>query len=80
MGAFLALALDELRGGVVPLIEESLRSEDRHTRDVLLTTLICLRRASVPGAAEALERDGVEITGAMDRRAARFYTTWVRER
>ena len=80
VGVLLALGLEELRGDVVPIIEESLRSGDRRRRDLLLTTLICLSRARVPGAAEALERDGVEITVAMDRRAARIYTKWVRER
>ena len=80
VGVLLALGIEELRGDVVPIIEESLGSGDRRRRGLLLTTLICLSRARVPGAAEALERDGVEITVAMDRRAAGIYTKWVRER
>jgi len=80
MGVLLGLGLDELGGGVVPLIAEELRTGDRRTRGFMLTTLLCLRRARVPGAAEALEQDGVKITESMDRRAAMFYRQWVRER
>jgi hypothetical protein len=80
VGVLLALGLTELGGGVVPPIAESLRSGDRRRRGLLLTTLICLRHARVPGAAEALERDGATITEAMDRRAATLYKRWVRER
>ena len=80
VGVLLALGLTELGGGVVPPIAESLRSGDRRRRGLLLTTLICLRHARVSGAAEALERDGVTITEAMDRRAATVYKRWVRER
>lgn len=80
VAALLSLGMEELRGDVVPIIEESLRSDDRRRRSLLLSALICLRRARVPGAAEALERDGVDITLEMDRRAARIYTRWVRER
>jgi hypothetical protein len=79
VGVLLACALEELGGGVVPMIEESLRTPDRRKRGLLLTTLICLRRARVHGAAEALERDGVEITERMDRRAADVYGRWIRE-
>lgn len=80
VGVLLALGLTELGGGVVPLIAESLRSGDRRRRSLLLTALICLRHARVPGAGEALERDGATITEAMDRRAATVYKRWVRER
>jgi len=80
IGVLLALGLTELGGGVVPPIAESLRSGDRRRRSLMLTTLICLRHAQIPGAAEALERDGVAITETMDRRAANVYRRWVRER
>jgi len=76
----LSLGMQELRGDIVPIIEESLRTDDQRRRSLLLTTLICLQRARIPGAAEALERDGAEITGPMDRRAARIYTSLVKER
>jgi hypothetical protein len=80
VGPLLALGLEEIRGGLVPIIEESLGTRVKRTRSLLLTTLICLRRARVPGAAEALERRGVTVTEAMDRRAALIYKRWVRER
>lgn len=80
VGPILALGLEEIRGGVVPIIEESLGTPVKRTRSLLLTTLICLRRARVPGAAEALERSGVAITESMDRRASLVYKRWVRER
>ena len=80
VGPLLALGLEELGGGVVPLIEEALPSADKRTRNLLVVTLICLRRARVKGAAEALDRSGVTETEAMDRRAANIYAKWVRER
>jgi hypothetical protein len=80
VGPLLALGLEEIGGGVVPILEESLNTDVKRTRSLLLTTLICLRRARVPGAAEALERNGVTVTEAMDRRAAFIYKHWVRER
>jgi hypothetical protein len=80
VGPLLALGLEEIGGGVVPILDEALGTDVRRTRSVLLTTLICLRRACVPGAAEALERHGVTVTEQMDRRAAFVYKRWVRER
>jgi hypothetical protein len=80
VGPLLALALEELGGGIVPLIEEALPTADKRTRGMLIATLICLRRARIPGAADALERSGVPVTEAMDRRAASIYAKWVRER
>jgi hypothetical protein len=77
--ALLSLGIQELRGDIVPIIEESLGCDDQRRRSLLLTTLICLQRARIPGAADALERDGVEITGPMDRKAARIYTKLVKE-
>jgi len=80
VGALLGLGIEELRGGVVPLIAEGLHTGDHRRRNYMLLTLICLRRARVPGAAEALERDGVTVTESMDRRAAHIYKKWVRDR
>ncbi len=80
VGPLLALGLEELGGGVIPPIEEALPSADKGTRSLLVVTLICLRRARVKGAAEALERSGVTETEEMDRRAANIYAKWVRER
>jgi hypothetical protein len=79
IGSLLSLAMQELHGGIVPIIEEYLDETDRRLRRRMLTTLVCMRRAKVEGAAEALERDGAEITDKLDRTAARIYTRWVRE-
>lgn len=80
VGPLLALALEELGGGIVPLLEEALSTADKRTRSLLVVTLICLRRARIPGADDALERNGVTVSEAMDRRAATIYAKWVRER
>jgi len=80
VGPLLALGLEELGGGVVPLIEEALPGAGKRTRSLLAVTLICLRRARIAGAAEALGRSGVVETEALDRRAATIYAKWVRER
>ncbi len=79
IGSLLSLAMQELHGDIVPIIEESLDRGDRRLRNRMLTTLVCLRRAEVDGAEEALVRDGAEITDKLDRTAARIYTRWVRE-
>lgn len=80
VGPLLALGLEEIGGGVVPLIEQALPKTDKRTRGLLVATLVCLRRARVSGAAEALERGDITVTEATDRRAAMIYSKWVRER
>ena len=80
VGSLLSLGMEELRGGIVPIIEGYLHDGDRRRRNRMLTVLICLRRANVEGAAEALERDGAAIMDRLDRSAALIYTRWVRER
>ena len=80
VGSLLSLGMEELHGGLVPIIEEYLHDGDRRRRTRMLTVLVCLRRANVEGAAEALERDEAIIDDRLDRRAALIYTRWVRER
>jgi hypothetical protein len=80
VGVLLALGLQEIGAGVVPMIEESLRSGDKRRRGLLISTLLCLQHARVPGAAEALERDGVKVTENMERRAAQHYRRWVKQK
>ena len=80
IGSLLSLGMEELHGGIVPIIESYLDDGDTKRRTRLLTTLVCLRRANVDGAAEALERTGAPVSDKLDRSAARIYTRWVRER
>jgi hypothetical protein len=80
VGALLALGIEELGRGLTPLLAEALDSPVPRTRSLMLITLLCLRRARVPGAAEVLEDNDVVVTDKMDRRAALVYKRWVRER
>ncbi len=80
IGSLLSLGMEELRGGIVPIVETYLHDGDRRRRNRMLTLLLCLRRAKVEGAAEALERDGFTVPDTWDRSAAQLYTRWVRER
>jgi hypothetical protein len=80
VGTLLALGIDELHGGVVPMIAGSLRDGDVRRRTFLLMTLVCMRRANVPGARQALEADGAAISEGLERQAAAIYRRWVRER
>jgi hypothetical protein len=78
--ALLALALHQAGGEVVPPVAEALRNGDRKTKSTMLRTLLCLRRAGIAGAAQALEESGITPSEAADRRAAALYTKWIRER
>jgi hypothetical protein len=78
--ALLALALHQIDGDVVPPVAEALRHGDKRTKTIMLRTLLCLRRAGIAGAAQALEESGVRPTETADRRAAEVYKKWVRER
>jgi hypothetical protein len=79
VAAILALSINELGGGVVPAVAEGLQA-DRRTRGLMIAALLCLRRARIPGAAEALDEAGIKVTESMDRRAAHLYRQWVREK
>lgn len=78
VAALLGLALNEIRGGVVPPISGALRTGDKRAKSVFMRTLLCLRHAGVPGADEAIDESGIRVTEGLDRQAAKVYKEWVK--
>jgi len=78
VAALLGLALNQIGPAVIPPIQAALHEAEKRKKSVLVRALICMQHGGVPGAAEAVEDSGVNVSPGLDRAAARVYKLWVK--
>lgn len=78
VAALLGLALNQIGPGAIAPIVQALPDADKRKRSVLMRALLCMQHAGIPGAREAVEDSGINVTTGLDRAAARVYKMWVK--